>query len=662
MRIDDLNTDSTTSDVKKALSWIAGMPRTSQAAFLDQLVDVTGRKHGNLDYLFRPILQARKTTKYPRVRLKTFLVDKGVDHEVDGSDIIVADPLEPGDKLRVRDNVLLGHDAVICKSAGYAHPIDDYITAFIGADDIKTYLIPEKEIKALAKNLSNCDLVKLIPAQLRAQPNVLAFEQVLKNDSDKRLLCALRMNARYCLVDNAGEIVIFDSEKLVSYKQAEFKAKLRTEIEWIGGKPFPRSDVWLSHPARVLYEELVFAPRGRDVNGCHVNLSDSLNLWSDYAEAGAAGDWSLTKRHIKTILCNGNEEAYEYLLSWLAHLFQKPWDKPGVAIVVWGRKRTGKGTVADAIRHAIGSELAKVFIQKEHVIGRFASSSRPPMFNQLEEATFAKDPREEGPLKSKITDPHETVELKFKTPYQVSSFSRYWFNSNSPTPVPITYDEERYFVLHVSPEKANDHEYFAAIRKELYEDGGLAAMVHELSNRSLEGFKVRKPPHTAERADMVIAMLSPQDRAIADILISGELQIYNPVKAEVVKSVELEQHAYKWVDKEIVRAVLNDSFRRHKAREASQADIRKVLMELGIIDASRNAHSDRGQKAAYRFLPLSKARQAFAKARELDVAELFAEEQAPSPDPLILIPEDRIGACFDERAANAKGPYSKALH
>ena len=153
------------------------------------------------------------------------------------------------------------------------------------------------------------------------------------------------------------------------------------------------------------------------------------------------------------------------------------------------------------------------------------------MFNQIEEAVFAKDPREEGPLKSKITDEHESVELKFKTPYQVSSFSRFWFNSNSATPVPITFDEERYFVLQVCPDRASDHAYFAAIRQQLYLEGGLAAMVHELMHRDLTTFNVRKVPKTTARAAMVVEMLSAEDRAVADILRAGEFSFYDVHKA-----------------------------------------------------------------------------------------------------------------------------------
>ena len=79
------------------------------------------------------------------------------------------------------------------------------------------------------------------------------------------------------------------------------------------------------------------------------------------------------------------------------------------------------------------------------------------------------------------------------------------------------------------------------------------------------------------------------------------------------------------MDKDKVRAVLNHDFKRYGAKDASQADIHKTLMELGVIDGQRNRHGQRNQEAAYRFLPLATARQNFADARNLPVEKLAGQ-------------------------------------
>ena len=167
-------------------------------------------------------------------------------------------------------------------------------------------------------------------------------------------------------------------------------------------KPVPRSVIWFEHAARATYDSVTFAPLDCDVHGRKRNLDRAFNLWTGFATSGAPGDWSLLREHIKSVLCSRNEDAFAYVLNWLAHRFQRPWEKPGVAVVLWGKKRTGKGTVADAVREALGEVLSRIFIQKEHVVGRFAGSALPLLFNQIEEVVFAKDPREEGPLNRRL--------------------------------------------------------------------------------------------------------------------------------------------------------------------------------------------------------------------------------------------------------------------
>ncbi|MBY0558809.1 primase-helicase family protein [Hyphomicrobium sp.] len=644
MRIESLTTSSTTEEVDAAIAEIAGWPASSHAFFLSQVKGKTGRDIASLSARLRRAIRKREGTKYSRLKLKSLLVATGIAGREDDNALIIPDPLVEGDEIKVRDATLLGYKPIVEKETGYAYPVDDYVVALIGDADIKPHQISKAEIKDFANQLCDCDITREISPRLLSTPNISAFEEVVQESHD-RLLITLRLNKRYSLVENAGQIVVFENETRVAYTREEFKVKIgaETEIVNVGGKlrEKPRSLIWLEDPARALYRGVTFAPCDRDKHGRQMDLSMVFNLWSGFGQMGAPGDWSLLKEHIRTVLCRGDETCYEYVLNWLAHLFQKPWEKPGVAIVCWGDKRTGKGTVADAIREALGGELSRMFAQKEHVVGRFAGSAQPMMFNQIEEAVFARDPREEGPLKSKITDPTETVELKFKTPYEVPSFGRWWFNSNSSTPVPITFDEERYFVLHVDNSRASDHAYFSAIRQQLYHEGGLAAMIDELMQRDISNFNIRKPPHTEHRAKMVLEMLTSQDRAIADILIEGEVALLDTNKGDVELRKPLNLNGPTWVDKDLVRSVLNHAFKRYGAKEASAADITRTLMDLGVVDASRNAHRDREQKAAYRFLPLSAARANFADKRKIDVQFLVSGDEPLSPIEEI---QDLVGA------------------
>lgn len=670
-RIDNLTKNSSADEVRAAVDYVAGMPRSAHTALLDEIYEKCGMNISKVRMMLSQALDRRAVTKYPCLKLKNFLLSVGATGRIEGDTLIVPDPLVPGTEIVVCDAVLIGCKPLVQKVTGYAHRVDDYITALVGDANLESFTISVGEVKQAARQLSNCDYTRNLSASLLGAGNTAAFKvefdklDRMKNrskeeDRERRqlfeLITTLELNRRYALVDNNGQIVVFDRNSLTAYTRTEVEAKLANEEG--------RYQIWFHHPARIAYDGVTMAPNDCDTHGRSRDLSRQLNLWTGFVQDGAPGaSWDRLKGHIKDIICNGDEVAFEYVMNWLAHLLQKPWEKPGVAIVVWGKKRTGKGTVADAIREICGDKISRMITQKEHVVGRFSISTQPLLFSQIEEAVFAKDPREEGPLKSKITDPTENIELKFKTPYEVQSFGRYWFNSNSETPVPVTFDEERYFILHVSPKRANDHAYFKLIRDQLYHEGGLAAMVQELMQRDITEFNVRLVPRTAAKGAMVLEMLDKGERAIADILHSGRIYVPGLPGAEAAIDESLNLDVHTWVNKDDLLAALNAAFARFGAKAASQRDIAKALKELGIVDGTRNAHAGRSEKAAYRFLPLNKARAAFAEKRDIPI-ELLTGDTDPFPSSkigqIMSFQNEAVEGAEDLAGRNWQAPATKA--
>jgi hypothetical protein len=51
-------------------------------------------------------------------------------------------------------------------------------------------------------------------------------------------------------------------------------------------------------------------------------------------------NWSNIRDHILDVIADGDREKSEYILDWCAHMVQRPWEKPGVALVLKGA-RTG---------------------------------------------------------------------------------------------------------------------------------------------------------------------------------------------------------------------------------------------------------------------------------------------------------------------------------
>lgn len=654
-----LNPSSTNDDLTAAAAYIAGCPTPTQ----DRLVKTAAANicADDEDKALQKITQLQmmvdvehrkcQPTKYARLKAKSLYENQRKNNK-SLSEIItkdgryfVKDPYNDGGQVEIRDATLFDDRPVVINHDGYTHPVQDYIEEWFDKDQkLEGYLLPPKELQDFALNLSNPDFCASIPPRLLSSINVDAITDTMPKKTASNLckiqritnaLIALRMNKRAVLVENQGTILVHDAKTFTSYLRGEFKERLQPEKDFIptknGVEVVSRYDVWIKHPARAYYTGVTCAPCGRDSHGRLINLDHTFNLWRGFAVTPKQGNCTLFYDHVLHVICDGDELIFEYVVNWLAHLVQKPWEKPGVAIVAKGGKRTGKGTVADAIREIVGSEMSRMHFMEGQVLSRFASSPFPLLFQQIEEALYSKDPRIAGPLKSKITDPTEQIELKHKTPYEVPSMTRFWFNSNEVSPVPMTGDEERYLILRVSDHRANDHDYFKGLRDQLYHQGGLEALLYDLMHRDISDFEVRQVPHTRARYDMVIDMMDKKDRAILDILRDGSVTLYDLDGTQKEVEIRLsDKHAGTWIDKPVVFQALNHAFKRYGETQSSQGEIAKYLInDAGVVDRHRKTDNMRGHTAGYHFKPLSEARAAFAEKHKVPLAYMFESGDQP---------------------------------
>jgi len=93
-------------------------------------------------------------------------------------------------------------------------------------------------------------------------------------------------------------------------------------------------------------------------------------------------------------------------------------------------------------------------------------------------------------------------------------------SSNNDWVVPASHDERRYLMLDVSPQYQRDFAYFAALDAQM-EQGGLAAMLHDLATMNLANFRPREVPDTPELADQKLLSLDTPHRWWMTVLARG---------------------------------------------------------------------------------------------------------------------------------------------
>ncbi len=257
---------------------------------------------------------------------------------------------------------------------------------------------------------------------------------------------------------------------------------------------------WICHKDRRVYNGLTFNPKSAP--------EGYYNLWRGFAVEPSEGDCSLFLNHCSDVVCNGDKKHYIYLLSWLAHLVQRPEQKIGVAIILRGLKGTGKGVFMNTIGELFGKHYTLINHQK-HLTGAFNAHLADTLLLGGDEITWGGDIKGEGPLKSLITEDQVMLERKGIDAVQIPSFLRLMICTNNDWSVPASADERRYFVLDVSDKRKKDFGYFKSIKAQMDNGGKEAFLQYLLDYQIPDHIELRDPPRTAGLHEQVELSLRP---------------------------------------------------------------------------------------------------------------------------------------------------------
>ena len=246
-----------------------------------------------------------------------------------------------------------------------------------------------------------------------------------------------------------------------------------------------------------------------------------LNLWQGFAIKPKPGDWSLFQKHLLECVCGGGDGEFAFLVDWLAHAVQRPHEKPGSAIVLKSEaKGSGKSMLIRFMRDIFGAHAMGVS-KADHVTGKFNAHLQRTIILGVEEAIWAGSKQAEGTIKNLITEQSITIEQKGLDPIEAVNYTRLIFTSNEKWVVPVGTTERRFLVLEVENPRANEKAYFDPIWRQMDEDGGTAAMLHDLMHREIQS-DLFNPPQTAALVQQRGASLDAVQQWLRRIARDGE--------------------------------------------------------------------------------------------------------------------------------------------
>ncbi|UGA44082.1 DUF5906 domain-containing protein [Bradyrhizobium quebecense] len=326
------------------------------------------------------------------------------------------------------------------------------------------------------------------------------------------------INRNYAVAIWGGKTVVVNEQaagpvndrvRVMSFEsQSAWFANTCTEIKGLDGKirPVTWAQAWQRHPDRRQYEGIEFFPNPDGAAG----TPNYLNFWRGFdVTPSPAGHYTNFRDHLLNNVCDSDPGLFNYVFGWMAHLVQRPRERPGTALVLIGRRGTGKSKVGEVL----GSLFPAHYFQVDdarYITGQFNEHMASCLLLQAEEAIWAGDKAAEGRLKGLITSEMQMIESKGVNAIRMRNFVRVIMTSNESWVVPAGMDERRFVVLDVNPRCAQNHEYFAEMDKQLNE-GGRERLLHDLQTFDLSQLNLRHLPQTPALLEQKIRSLDSID-------------------------------------------------------------------------------------------------------------------------------------------------------
>jgi hypothetical protein len=313
-------------------------------------------------------------------------------------------------------------------------------------------------------------------------------------------------NAKYSTVLYGGKMVVgfADYDEVMEREHwafLSFKTFREMHIADYGvlgynaeGEPIRGSkSKWLEMERRVGNRKLYFDPSKPP----KLEREDYLNMWTGFTIQGssAGGDPEPMLRHIHEVICCNDPERIQYVLGWLALLIQQPGYQHAVALVLRGKKGSGKGTLGNLLRKIMGRHALHL-TQTKHLTGNFNAHLQDACFVFADEAFFAGDRSNDGPLKGLITEPTMHVEPKGVDSFTARNWMSVMMATNSDWVAPMGADERRYAVMDVSDDRIADRGYFDALVAWAADNANVMAFIEHMQAYDLSEFDVRAVPET----------------------------------------------------------------------------------------------------------------------------------------------------------------------
>ena len=312
--------------------------------------------------------------------------------------------------------------------------------------------------------------------------------------------------------DNNNVIFLTQAQLKMSYSHLSYDVPVYNEKGiFTGFNTLPFINKWIGFTHNIRRKDDVdIYPNSKD---CPENI---FNLWRPFAMELLTEPYTHKQKelnfilnHIK-ILCNHDENVYDYFIKWIAQMIQYPHIKTIMPTFISG-EGSGKGTLFKLFEKMLGNEkIFETTNPSRDVWGDFNGMMCNCFLVNLNELSKKDTVEAEGKIKGLITDNTLAINQKGLPQYKIKSYHRFITTTNKEEPINSTNGDRRNLIIRSSDEKKGDYIYFQTMHNYL-EDNAVIRTCYDYF-KGIEGmdkFKDIPIPQTEYQTNLKELSKSP---------------------------------------------------------------------------------------------------------------------------------------------------------
>lgn len=225
------------------------------------------------------------------------------------------------------------------------------------------------------------------------------------------------------------------------------------------------------------------------------------------------------KNHIK-ILCNHEEEVYDYIMKWIGQMIQYPAVKSAIVPIFIAGEGTGKGSLKELLKKMLGNKKVLQTSQpSKDCWGNFNGQMKDSFLVNLDELNKKEFDGSSDAYKALVSENTININIKGLKSFTVKSCHRFLVTTNNDEPINAKRGDRRNIIITSSNELKGNAEYFNRFYKYLNDiDAVKSIFEYFKSIPELDKFNNIKKPITEYQKELEEENTNPIEKWLKEYI------------------------------------------------------------------------------------------------------------------------------------------------